>query len=222
MAAGLTLVNVQFQIHASGSEIRHVTLIQRVLGAGAVVWFYLGKSVWPGNLLFVYPQWNIDPSNPLWWCPLIAAVALTVALWCFRHYGCSCVRCFSPGYISCIALLPVMGFVDVGYMATSLVADHYVHLAVIGVVALAAAALVYWQSKLSPSHKLAVPAVAGVVAVGFALLSFRYAELYGQPLELYQKSLCKIPIARFSKSSTALNCTKQIKQKQPSRIMKQR
>ena len=39
--------------------IRDVTLVQRLLGAGAIVWFYLYKALVPIRLMFMYPQWDI-------------------------------------------------------------------------------------------------------------------------------------------------------------------
>ena len=40
-----------------------------------------------------------------------------------------------------------MGFTDVGFMKYSLVADHYQHIAVIGVIALAAAGWSIWHQR---------------------------------------------------------------------------
>ena len=51
---------------------------------------------------------------------------------------------FAWGFF-CVALVPVMGFTDVGFMKYSLVADRYQHIAIIGVIALAAAGLAAWR-----------------------------------------------------------------------------
>ena len=45
------------------------------------------------------------------------------------------------GSFFCVALLPVMGFCDVGFMKYSLVADRYLHLALLAV-------LVPWRQGL--------------------------------------------------------------------------
>ena len=57
-----------------------------------------------------------------------------------------------------IALLPVMEFTDVGFMQYSYVADHYQHIALIGITAIlgAAAAVAWRKSKVSP-HVLFFP-----------------------------------------------------------------
>ncbi len=71
VGALLTLLNVWFQTHGSDTVVRNVTAIDRLLGAATVVWFYLSKAILPINLSFVYPQWDIEAANPVWWLPLI-------------------------------------------------------------------------------------------------------------------------------------------------------
>ena len=116
------------------------------MGAGGVVWFYLYKAILPVNLAFVYPQWHIEDANPLWWLPLAAALALTASLWIYRTSW-SRSLLFAWGFSACA--WPVMGFTDVGFMKYSLVADHYQHIAIIAVIALAAAGLAAWHRTRS-------------------------------------------------------------------------
>ena len=75
IAAAFTFLNVSLQTRNVAEVIRDVTLVERVLGAAAVVWFYLYKAVLPIGLVFVYPQWNIDAADVRWWLPLAAALA---------------------------------------------------------------------------------------------------------------------------------------------------
>ncbi len=79
VAIVLTGVNVWFQKHGADIVLRDATLAQRLLGAGAVVWFYLSKALLPLDLIFIYPAWNIH-SSALWWLPLAAVVAVTCLL----------------------------------------------------------------------------------------------------------------------------------------------
>jgi len=122
----LTLVNIWFQTHGAESAVRSASFAQRLAGAGGVIWFYLSKALVPVNLVFVYPQWSIEVSNPLWWLPLTAAIALTAILFliCYRRPSSSARAILFAWLFFCIALLPVLGFVDVGFMKFSLVADH--------------------------------------------------------------------------------------------------
>ena len=85
VAIGLTVVNLWFQTHGSGAVIRDVTFAQRLAGAGAAVWFYLSKALLPIELLFVYPPWDIQTKNLLWWIPLFAAAFVTIVFWTQRN-----------------------------------------------------------------------------------------------------------------------------------------
>jgi len=187
-AALLTVVNLWFRSHGAESEIRHASSVERVLGAVVVVWFYLCKAIWPANLLFVYPQWNIRAADPLWWLPLLAAVGCTAWLWHNRRLPWGRALLFAWLYY-CVCLLPVMGFADVGFMQYSLVADHYQHLALISVVALAGAAAALLRQRIgSYGYALAV-AVSGFIIMIFSVLTSRQATLYGSPRAIYEATL---------------------------------
>jgi len=181
MAATLTLVNVWFQAHGSEPAIRHVSPLVRLLGAGAVVWFYLGKALWPIHLSFFYPQWQVRPTELLWWLPLLLALATTAILW----------RVSRPVFFGwlyfCIMLVPVMGLTDVYFMRYSLVADHYQHLALIGVAAGSGAVI----AQLS-SSRLRLGIAATIVALGVGL-SCRQCLFYRTAESLYRATLRENP-----------------------------
>ena len=160
VAIVLTLVDVWFQTHGSREVIREATFVQRLLGAGAVVWFYLWKAFVPLHLAFFYPQWDIDPGQVRWWLPLVAWVTVTALLIWRRHSRFGRPLLFAWAFF-CLGLLPVMGFTDVGFMKHSLVADHYQHIALVGVVALVAAASSYGFDRWigQPTH-MAVKVIA--------------------------------------------------------------
>lgn len=61
--AGLVTAWVERRyIHAEGASFA-LTLGERCLLAGRVIWFYLGKALWPVNLMFTYPIKTIRPSQ---------------------------------------------------------------------------------------------------------------------------------------------------------------
>jgi tetratricopeptide (TPR) repeat protein len=195
VAVVLTAINLWFQTHGTGDVIREVSLIQRLLGAGAVIWFYLEKAIFPLHLVFVYPQWHIDPNNPLWWLPDIATATVTFFL--LRNRNSSQWKWIRPAIFAwaffCIALLPVMGFTDVGYMRHSLVADHYQHIALIAVVALVAAAFFRLRELQLPVNQQAFNGVAGLMVVTFAVLTWQQSSGYVDAMTLYTKTVADNP-----------------------------
>lgn len=130
-AAVFTLVDIWFQHHGASEAIRVASPLERVLGAGAIFWFYLAKCLVPVGLEFMYPLWRIRADDPAWWLPLLGAMAVTLVLWAARKRG-TRPALYAWGYFA-VMLIPVLGFTDVFYMRFSLVADHYVHLALIAV-----------------------------------------------------------------------------------------
>jgi Flp pilus assembly protein TadD len=191
VAAVLAGVNVWFQTHGTETVIRTAGIAERLLGAGCVAWFYLYKALLPVDLIFVYPHWQIEADNPLWWLPLLAVLAVTVVLWWYRT-GWSRPFLFAWGYF-CVALAPVMGFTDVGFMRFSLVADRYQHIAVIGVITLTAAGWSIWHHRdRKAAHGSAV--MVAIVSVGVLIfLTCRQSWLFRDANTLYRVTLEKNP-----------------------------
>ena len=99
---------------------------------------------------------------------------------------------FAWGFF-CVALVPVMGFADTGFMKYSLVADHYQHIAIIGVIALAAAGYGVWR-RCGRKEVIGAASLMAVMAVGtLAFLTLRQSRLYGDPILLYRATLEKNP-----------------------------
>ena len=183
VAAVLTIANIWFQSHDLQQLVRHATFLERLLGAGATIWFYLSKAILPANLSFVYPQWHVQAEDWRWWLPLAAAVAMTGFLYSKRETLGDRSVLFAWSFY-CVALLPVMGFTDVGYMQWSLVADHYQHIALIAVTTLAAAGLTVWYDRSLPSRWIPATVAIAIVAAS-ASLTVRQSALYGDTASLY-------------------------------------
>jgi tetratricopeptide (TPR) repeat protein len=188
VAVLLALVNVWFQKHGSEVQFRAAGPTERVLGAAAAIWFYLYKAILPLDLNFIYPQWHVDANQVLWWVPLLAVVAVTGVLLWFRR-GWSNSLLFAWGYFG-VALVPVLGFTDVAFMEHSLVADHYQHVALIGVTAVAAACWAAWRQRARGRW----PTVVAIAVVSvLALLTWRQNHLYADAMTLYRATLRKNP-----------------------------
>jgi tetratricopeptide (TPR) repeat protein len=115
-------------------------------------------------------------------------------------------------------LVPVMGLTDTYFMKYSLVADHYAHLAMIGVLAVAAAGWAQLRAQASPalprrgaagqrdsaagtegrripaSLKLWAPHIAAAAVVGcLGCLTWRQSGIYRDARTLYEATLEKNP-----------------------------
>ncbi len=173
VAAALTLANIACQNRGLSESIRPANFSQRLAGAGAVVWFYLAKALAPIDLVLVYPRWRIQTARLLWWLPLAAAVVISALLWRHRHNAWSRAILFGWAFF-CAALVPVLGFTDVGFMQYSLVADHYPYIALIGLVAAVAAGSSFWQRRAAFSPGVATPG-----RIGTQITSIAVAALVG-------------------------------------------
>jgi hypothetical protein len=187
VGAVLVVVNVWFQTHGQEADVRTAVFAERLLGAGAVVWFYLYKAILPLNLAFVYPEWCIQTSDLLWWLPLLAVLIVTAALWRYRN-GWSRPFVFVWG-IFCVTLMPVMGFTDVYFMKFALVADHYQYISIIGLIALAAASWSCWHRQTRAQHRWMTGSAAGIAVCMLMFLTWNQSGLYRDTVTLYSATL---------------------------------
>lgn len=173
------------QIGARGEEFE-LSLLQRSLLAGRVVWFYLGKMVWPADLTFIYPRWTIDSGAAAAYVYPLVALAVLVALWRFR------ARSRAPLAAALLyggTLFPVLGFVNVYPFRFSFVADHFQYLAGLAVIALVAAA----AARASASWGAVRQTAAGLLLVILAVLTARQASDYRDAETLYRATLERNP-----------------------------
>ena len=216
VAAVFTVVDIWFQKHGSAEVIRNAGLFERLCGAGTVIWFYLYKILLPLNLIFIYPQWHIQADDWRWWLAPLAALGVSALLWRYRESRARPLL-FAWGYF-CVMLVPVMGLTDTYFMKYSLVADHYAHLAMIGVLAVAAAGWAQLRAQASPalprrgaagqrdsaagtegrripaSLKLWAPHIAAAAVVGcLGCLTWRQSGIYRDARTLYEATLEKNP-----------------------------
>jgi tetratricopeptide (TPR) repeat protein len=181
-AAVFTAVNLEFSHKWGGEVIRAIGWPARLAGAGAAIWFYAAKIVWPFRLCFVYPGWTVPPLPAIWWGALALAVVVTAGLMLRRKRG---ARPELAAWLYFVTmLLPVLGLVDVYFMRFSLVADHYAHLALVGVIAWAAA-------RVAPLAR--GPAIGWGIAAGLGALTFAQTALYQNNLVLFRSVLDRNP-----------------------------
>jgi len=185
-------------IGAAGADYQ-IAFVERFLIAGRAVVFYLAKLVWPANLTFIYPRWDV--SQGVWWQYLypLGVGALVFLMWRLRH------RTRAPFAALAFFILtaaPALGFVNVYPFRYSFVADHFQYLASLGVIAFAAAGLgrlgevrFGGRSANGPVGVGQWPTVVLVMALGTVLgvLTWRQSRQYVDAETLYRTTLERNP-----------------------------
>ena len=175
-------------IGAKGADFT-LTLLQRCLLAGRAICFYAGKLLWPRNLTFIYPRWNIDPGE--WWQYLFPAgvLALAIGLWLVarRHRGPLAGFLIFAG-----TLFPVLGFLNVYPFRYSYVADHFQYLASLGLIVPIASVLAILAGRISPGM-IGRIAFAAVPLVTLGALTWEQSGIYRDTETLYRETLVRNP-----------------------------
>ena len=193
LGIGQGLFTSWFEKHYTGAlgEQWNMTLLERCLVAGRVLWFYVGKLLWPADLTFIYPRWEIDVRA--WWqyvFPLAALAAPFVLFLMRRRIGWGplvAALCFGG------TLFPVLGFFNVYFMQYSFVADHWVYIAGIAVILLACAAVNRLADRAPAGIGAAAPFLAAAAIAVLGFLTFQQCRIYSDLEGLWRDVLQKNP-----------------------------
>jgi tetratricopeptide (TPR) repeat protein len=187
IGSGLFTAWVEQKLIIAGEESAFaLTLVERLLVAGRVVWFYLAKIVWPVHLVFIYPRWRV--SQVVWWQYLfpLATLMLAGVVWLLRKRWRAPMAVF---LFFTATLFPVMGFFNVYPFRFSFVADHFQYLACAGPVAL----LVAMVSSLGGLGGGARRVLYVIVLVPLAILTWRQSGRYADAETLYRTTIRQNP-----------------------------
>ncbi len=157
---------------------------EKLIVVGLSVWFYLGKLLWPHPLIMVYPYWQLDWSQWREYVPLAALVASVPALFFAR-------RRLGVGpllaWVFFIATLVPIPFMDVNFVLQhSFVADHFLYLPSLGVIAVLVSALSTVGDRLAPAARFGL---AGLVAVGLGGMTWNQCRHYDDQEALWRHTL---------------------------------
>jgi len=171
-------------IGAQGADFS-LTLTDRFLLAGRVIWFDLRHILLPANLIFIYPRWRVDSG--VWGQYLfpVGVLALAAGLWLlFRpRRGPLAGFLFFAG-----TLFPVLGFFNVYPFVYSYVADHFQYLANLGIIVPVAAGLTLAAQRTSVRKS-----VTAVLLLALGVLSWRQSGMYRDSATLYRETLQRNP-----------------------------
>lgn len=188
--AGIFTAWVEYKfIGAAGSDFS-LTLSQRCLVAGRVIWFYLGKLVWPRELVFIYPRWMIDQKEGWQYLFPLAALLLAggLAFLARRHRGLLAAFLLFVG-----TLFPVLGFLNVYPFTFSFVADHFQYLASLGLIVPLSVGLTLAIRRIPVAVRWLGVLPAGLLLVTLGLLTWRQSYLYSDAETIYRDTLLRNP-----------------------------
>jgi tetratricopeptide (TPR) repeat protein len=189
VAAGLFTSWVERRLGAEGVDFS-LNLTQRFLIAGRVVWFYAAKLIWPANLVFVYPRWEVNPAASWQYLFPLGAVAFMAVLWRLRAWS----RAPLAGVLFFIGtLFPVLGFLNIYPFLFSYVADHFQYLASLGLIIPVASGLTAASGRVSPASRWLAPMLGGILIVTLGQLTLRQAGMYRDAETLYRTTLARNP-----------------------------
>lgn len=150
IAYGLITVQLERdQVGARGPEFAW-TFMERCQMAGWAIWHYARTIIWPVNLMFFYPQIQLNRSINWLWVVSAVAVPVIAGLGIKRWGRAPLVAMLFFGG----TLFPALGFINVYPFRYSLVADHFQYLASIGLMVLVVSTSVVLLFPLQKSASL--------------------------------------------------------------------
>jgi len=189
-AAGLMTRWVEYGNVAYRARDLDFSFLDRCLIAGRAFWFQLSKLLWPSNLMFVYPRWDINAG--VWWQYLfpLSVLLLLGILWSLRRWSRAPL---SGVLVYILLLLPTLGFLNIYFFIYSFVADHWQYLACLGIITPCASGIVLlaerskrWRAWLEPGVTLAI---AGVLFV----VTWQQSRMYTDIETLYRTTIARNP-----------------------------
>lgn len=192
LGIGMGLLTVWWERYHQGTHgpLFALSPIERLLIASRAVWFYLGKLIWPSNLIFIYPRWTIAPAYLLDYAWLLAAAALCAAIYFVRRYVGRGVEVAALFFVA--TLSPVLGFIMLYTFRYTFVADHYQYVASIGPIALASAGVTSLAGAFKTSRYF-IATAASILIATLALLTWRQSTMYADIEALWRTTIARNP-----------------------------
>lgn len=203
LMAGWTIWEQRYSSGAEGFEWS-LGFPDRLVTAGRIACFYIGRLAWPDPLMFIYPSLRLDASVLRSWMPLLSvAGVLLYLLFNVRVWGRGALVA-AASYL--VLLFPVLGFFNVYFMRYTEVADHFQYLPSIAPLALAGAGLATLGDAVRRRGGWGGgPAVAAVVLLGvLGAGTWRYAHTFHDNETLWRDCIAKNPGAWMAHNNLGL------------------
>ncbi len=186
-------------VGASGPDW-NLSFFERCLIAGRALWFYIGKLLWPTDLCFIYPRWQIDVHAALQWLWPVLAVVVVLVLWGAR-------KSIGRGPLTAVlffagSLFPLLGFMNGYFMRYSFVSDHWTYLPSLGLLALTSASVTLLSNQFHAQR--AFYASALLVILAFGIITWQHSKIFIDSETLYRTTLARNPNADLAQNNLGL------------------
>lgn len=182
MAAALSIVTFMAQRHAGAvQQLSGVPAGLRVANALISYVRYLGKAIWPSDLAALYPfPETIEPWQVAGAVSLLAAVTyVAIALRSSRPY-------VTVGWFWYVGtLVPVIGFVQVGYQA---MADRYTYIPLIGIFMIAAWGIAELAESW-PNRRAALGSLGAAAVIACVVLTRAQVDVWRTGVTLWEHAV---------------------------------
>lgn len=178
----------------------NLSLLERTLLCGRVLWFYFAKLVLPHPLTFIYPRWQID--SHVWWqylYPLAAFAVLCVLIMLRKRIGRGPL---AAALVFGLMLSPAAGYFNFYFQRYSYVADHLQYFASVAVTTLIASIATLAAIRLAVPRAWGITLAASLVVV-LTLVSWRQQADYRSLESLWTNTLAKNPMAWIAQNNLA-------------------
>src|SRR5436190_7052745 len=189
-AAGLMTRWVEYGNIAYRARTVDLSLVDRCLIVGRAFWFQLGNLLWPSNLIFVYPRWEINAAVGWQYLFPLAVLGLLGILWGLRRWS----RAPLAGVLIYIfLLLPTLGFLNIYFFFYSFVADHWQYLACLGIITPCASGIVLLAGQLKSWQGWLERGTILVLGGVLFLLTWQQSRMYTDVETLYRTTIARNP-----------------------------
>ena len=165
-----------------------LSILQRCLIAARDFWFYLFKLIWPAQLTFIYPRWQM--SGSVWFLFVFALLALFGLIWVLRK---KFRGPLAAALIFLGLLFPALGFINVYPFLYSFVADHFQYLACAAPLTLFAAGVTSALDSFASGKAFLRTATYGFLFLVLGVLSWRQCRDYRDIETLWRTTIARNP-----------------------------
>ena len=168
----------------------------RIATAGMATLFYLWKTIWPFDLLTIYPRWEVDP--PKVWQLLPWPIMIGAGWWLWTNRGTAEKPTWQRHMIFVLVffvlmLLPIIGIITISYMRITWVADHFLYAPMVSVLGIGAAAIATWYSRAKENERPVALATGAILLAVLGYSSFRYAHAWANEESLWPHTIAGHP-----------------------------